>query len=94
VVIKIKATEKVPKIVTKEIKPAKEKKDKKGFLRLLSKIGGYFKGAWIELKQVRWPNRKETWGLTAAVLLFSAFFVVLIVLLDDGFKELFKLIIK
>ena len=47
---------------------------------------GYFKGAWYELKQVRWPTRRATWGLTLAVLLFSAFFVVFILLIDAGFK--------
>jgi preprotein translocase subunit SecE len=72
----------------------KPTKDKKGVFKVLSKIGGYFKGSWIELKQVRWPDRKSTWSLTAAVILFTAFFITLIVLLDYGFKELFKLIIK
>jgi preprotein translocase subunit SecE len=57
------------------------------------RIGGYFKGAWFELRQVRWPNRKATWALTLAVILFSLFFVLLIVLLDTLFKYLFELII-
>ena len=57
-------------------------------------IGRYFKGSWQELRQVRWPNRRATWSLTAAVVLFSGFFFLLIVLLDDGFQQLFKLIIK
>ena len=60
----------------------------------LAKIGNYFKGAWVELRQVRWPNRAATWSLTIAVLLFSAFFVILITLLDAGFKSLFELILK
>ncbi|MGO3701794.1 MAG: preprotein translocase subunit SecE [Candidatus Saccharimonadales bacterium] len=55
---------------------------------------GYFKGAWIELKQVRWPNRKATWSLTLAVLVFTAFFVVLVLLVDAVFKYLFDLIIQ
>lgn len=63
-------------------------------LRPLVSIGGYFKGAWFELRQVRWPNRKATWSLTGAVLLFTAFFVVLILLLDVLFKYLFELILK
>lgn len=50
---------------------------------------GYFKGAWYELRQVRWPNRRTTWALTLAVLLFTAFFVVLIVVLDYGFQWAF-----
>jgi len=63
-------------------------------LKLLAAIGGYFKGAWTELRQVRWPDRKSTWSLTVAVLLFTGFFFLLIVLLDDGFKSLFNLILK
>lgn len=64
---------------------------KKGFIR---SFFGYFSGAWHELKQVRWPNRKATWGLTAAVLAFSGFFVIFILLLDAGFKYLFEQLLK
>ncbi len=53
----------------------------------------YFVGAWQELRQVHWPNRRATWGLTLAVLLFSGFFVALILLLDAGFKYLFELLL-
>lgn len=60
---------------------------------VLARIGGYFKGAWIELKQVRWPTRRATWGLTIAVILFSLFFVLVILLLDTLFQQLFQLII-
>ena len=56
-------------------------------------IVDYFVGAWRELRQVRWPNRGATWSLTGAVLLFSAFFVVLVLLLDAAFKYLFQLIL-
>ncbi len=56
-------------------------------------LGGYFKGAWAELRQVRWPNRQATWSLTAAVLLFTGFFTLLILLLDAGFKYLFELLL-
>lgn len=63
-------------------------------LKPLRAITGYFQGAWYELLQVRWPNRKATWSLTAAVLIFSAFFTLLIVLLDALFKYLFELILK
>jgi preprotein translocase SecE subunit len=53
----------------------------------------YFKGAWYELRQVRWPNRKATWSLTLAVMVFTGFFVLLILLLDALFKYLFELIL-
>jgi len=53
-------------------------------------IGGYFKGAWVELRQVRWPNRRATWSLTLAVILFSLFFAALILGLDALFSYIFK----
>ena len=84
--------QKLPKKTTKTFKPAAEPSN--WFTKALFGIGRYFKGAWIELKQVRWPTRKATWGLTLAVILFSIFFVVLILLLDAFFKYIFELMIK
>ncbi|HWT39820.1 MAG TPA: preprotein translocase subunit SecE [Dongiaceae bacterium] len=105
-VTRIKATETAPK-AKKSTEAAKSKavkakpgkaprahKERKNWLvRALLGIGGYFKGAWTELRLVRWPTRRATWGLTLAVILFSAFFVVVILLLDAGFKYLFEIII-
>ncbi len=54
----------------------------------------YFVGAWRELKQVRWPDRKATWGLTMGVILYSIFFFVLVIALDAVFKYLFDLLVK
>ena len=62
-------------------------------LGFLGAIGGYFKGAWVELRLVRWPTRRATWSLTGAVLAYSAFFVILVLLLDAAFKYLFELIL-
>lgn len=90
-------TKKVTKAVKKPTKKAKKAVASKPPVRGLKPfyaLGGYFKGAWYELKQVRWPNRRATWSLTGAVLLFTAFFVVLVVLLDVLFKFLFELILK
>lgn len=53
-------------------------------------IGRYFVGAWHELRQVRWPNRKATWELTGAVIAFSLFFAAIILGLDFVFQYLFK----
>lgn len=86
---------------TKEKKPPKEalsapvavKKEKKERKNPIKATGGYFKGAWQELRQVRWPNRKATWSMTAALLVFTAFFVGLILLLDALFKYLFQMIL-
>lgn len=68
-------------------------KSVKGVLKPFLLVGGYFKGAWFELKQVHWPTRKATWSLTGAVIAFTGFFVVVILLLDAGFKYLFELIL-
>ncbi len=57
-----------------------------------SKVG-YFRGAWRELRQVRWPDRATTWKMTGAVLIFTAIFAVIILLLDAGFKYMFQIII-
>ncbi len=100
-VTRIKAADE--KADVKSSKPVKhqtssvKKSSKKSFLSVVARpfvsLGGYFKGAWYELKQVHWPNRRATWGLTIAVLLFSAFFIVVILLLDVLFKYLFQLIL-
>ncbi len=74
-----------------ELKP---QQPKNGLIKVLAKIRGYFKGSLQELRQVRLPDRKSTWSMTLAVILFSAFFVDLIILLDDAFRGLFTLIIK
>ncbi len=84
--------------VTKVKAQTKVKKERKAptnpFVKALFSFGGYFRGAWIELRLVRWPTRSATWGLTFAVILFSAFFAVVILLLDILFKFLFELILK
>ena len=87
----VKAT-KVSKKTPKNVNTPKESSN--GFVKAVRGIGRYFKGAWVELKQVRWPTRKATWSLTLAVIIFSAFFVVLILLLDAFFKFIFELMIK
>lgn len=81
------------KKTTATVKPSSAKKETTKRRNPLTAIGGYFKGAWEELRQVRWPGRRTTWGLTLAVILFTAFFVVLIVLLDLGFQWLFDQIL-
>ena len=98
-VTRIKATSSAPKKgMKKSIKTVKATKIRKAptnpFLKALFAATEYFKGAWAELRQVRWPTRQATWGLTFAVIVFSAFFVVIIVLLDLLFKYLFELILS
>jgi preprotein translocase SecE subunit len=85
-----------PKAAAKE-KPAQEKPKRTNpfriFATLFSGTIGYFTGAWFELKQVRWPNRRSTWSMTGALLGFTAFFVVFILLMDALFEYLFKLVL-
>lgn len=59
----------------------------------LRAIGSYFAGAWYELRQVRWPDRRATWSMSAALIGFTAFFVVVILLLDAAFKYLFDVML-
>lgn len=82
-----KASIKQPKQTPKVEKP---KRDPAGWTKPFRSIGGYFKGAWVELRQVRWPGRKATWSLTLAVILFSLFFALVILGLDWVFNYLFK----
>lgn len=79
--------------VIKEKTQSNKKNPIKGFAAPFVALGIYFKGAWYELQQVTWPNRKATWSLTAALLAFTLFFVVMILLLDALFKYLFELIL-
>lgn len=74
-------------------KPAKKiakRPSSKSLLLPITGSAGYFKGSWQELKQVRWPDRKATWGLTLAVILFTLFFVAVILIFDAAFQYLFK----
>lgn len=59
----------------------------------LRAVRSYFVGAWQELKQVRWPDRRSTWAMTGALIAFTVVFVIIILLIDYGFSWLFKLII-
>ncbi len=61
--------------------------------RPLRAVGGYFAGAYRELREVKWPTRRATWGLTLAVIVFTVVLAIVILLLDVGFEQLFKRII-
>ena len=79
------------KAATKKAKtPVVTEKKPRGITRPFRAVGGYFAGAWSELRQVRWPNRRATWSLTLAVILFSLFFAALILGLDAVFSYIFK----
>lgn len=90
-VTRITATDGAPKSTKKVEKQVQS--TEQGSKNVFARIWAYFKGAWVELRQVRWPSRSATWGLTLAVIVFSIFFVLLILLLDTLFEYLFQLII-
>ncbi|MNQ95973.1 preprotein translocase subunit SecE [compost metagenome] len=97
-VTRITATDDVKQAVTSKIASKKAPKkatasSKTNKPNAFKAFLGYFVGAWVELKQVNWPTRKATWSLTLAVLAFTAFFIILIVILDAGFKLLFERIL-
>ncbi len=104
-VVRIKATPSAPKkretatevVVEKveatNVKPARKPSTGIRGGGVPKAILNYFTGAWFELRQVRWPDRRATWSLTGAVLIYTAFFVVLVLLLDAFFKYVFELIL-
>ncbi len=76
-------------------KQKKVKKERKPFIlfRPFITLGRYIRDSWRELRQVRWPNRKATWKMVLAIVIYSAFFMILITLLDLLFTWLFSLIL-
>ena len=86
---KVKAAKKAEKNI------AKEKSGKKPFIlfRPFVALGRYLRDSWREIRQVRWPNRKATWKMVLAVIIYTAIFMVLIALLDLFFTWLFNLIL-
>ncbi len=61
----------------------------------LSKIGRiivpkYFRNSWRELKEVTWPNARQTTKLTFAVVVFATIFGALIAIVDYGLDKLFR----
>lgn len=49
----------------------------------------FFSEAWAEVRQVQWPNRKETTKLTLAVFIFAISFGALIAVVDYGLDKIF-----
>lgn len=87
-----KSSTKTTKTSVKTKTAASKPKNSKSRRNPLSTITGYFRGAWQEIKQVRWPDRRSTWGMVGALIVFTAALFLVIILLDYGFAWLFKLI--
>ena len=98
VVVKDKKSEKTKrdklKKAEKQIGKSKST-EKKPFIlfRPFVALFRYLHNSWLELRQVRWPNRKATWKMVLAVLVYTALFVVFISLLDLFFTWLSNLIL-
>lgn len=96
-----KAQQKYEKKQAKKQAKLEKKANKKPMPKVLHiltapfrKIGGYFHASWQELRQVRWPNRKMTWKLVSAVIIYTVIFAAFIMLLDAGFTLLFNNLLK
>ncbi|MBR0460886.1 preprotein translocase subunit SecE [Candidatus Saccharibacteria bacterium] len=89
---KPKAPAKTTKSAEKTVKPAKTDTTKQPFilLRPFVALGRYVRNSWNELRQVHWPNRKYTWQMTVAMLIYCAIFFAFIVLLDALFSLIFN----
>jgi preprotein translocase SecE subunit len=90
-----KAPSKAKQVLSKRVELAKGKtlgRDVK-MPKWLKAFFGYFSGSWRELRQVRWPNRRASWSLTLAVIIFTLAMVALILILDYAFEQLFKQVI-
>ncbi|MDL2342180.1 MAG: preprotein translocase subunit SecE [Patescibacteria group bacterium] len=60
--------------------------------RLLGRIlfPKYFRNSYRELRQVQWPDRRESRQLTFAVLAFAFVFGAFVAILDFGLDKLFR----
>lgn len=72
------------KAKAKELKKAEKAADKK------EKKVGYFRGAFQEIRQVRWPSRKQTWKMTLSVIVYVVIIAIFIMLLDALLQFIFN----
>ena len=93
------ADKKSDKNKKKSLKKAEKNLDKKSgkkpfiLVRPVVYLFRYLGDSWKELRQVRWPNRKATWKMVLAVIIYTVLFVTIITLLDMFFAWLFNLIL-
>jgi preprotein translocase subunit SecE len=57
-----------------------------------SNITQFVSEAWLELKKVTWPNRKETMGTTGVVLVLVVILAVYLGLVDFGLSRLVRIV--
>ncbi|MBQ6510873.1 preprotein translocase subunit SecE [Candidatus Saccharibacteria bacterium] len=92
-----KNAKKADKKAKKAEKRAKKKKSgKKPFIlfRPFCALGRYIRDSWREIRQVRWPNRKTTWKMVIAVIVYTAIFIAFITLMDALLTLIFNNFLK
>ncbi|OZM74832.1 preprotein translocase subunit SecE [Amycolatopsis antarctica] len=65
--------------------PKRDSKDKKA--SLFARIGRFVREVWAELRKVIWPTRKQMVTYTSVVLVFVAFMIGLVAVLDLVFLK-------
>ncbi|WP_306990058.1 preprotein translocase subunit SecE [Amycolatopsis thermophila] len=65
--------------------PKRTRKDKKP--SLFARLVRFIREVWAELRKVIWPTRKQMITYTTVVLVFVAFMVALVSLLDFAFRK-------
>lgn len=92
---KDKAPDKKAENQAKKAEKQAKKAGKKPFIlvRPIVYFFRYIRDSWREIRQVRWPSRKATWKLFFAILIYTALFIALIMLLDALFAWIFKTVI-
>jgi preprotein translocase subunit SecE len=73
-------------------KPAKKKTDSGASRNPIAFVFNYLKQVVAELRKVIWPNRKQMVSYTSVVLVFLAFMVALIGVVDLGLAKLVLLV--
>lgn len=56
------------------------------------KTGNFFRDGWLELKKVRWPNRKELVNYTFVVIGTVALVAIFFAIVDLGISSILRLI--
>lgn len=72
-----------------------------GVVGFLSRVGNgfkksanFFRDGWLELKKVRWPNRKELTSYTIVVLSTVTLVAIFFAIIDLGLSELLRVILR
>ena len=87
--VKAKNSSSKKAVAEKKVKAKELKKAEKAAAKKDKKVG-YFRGAFQEIRQVRWPNRKETWKMTLSVIIYVVILATAIMLLDALLQLIFN----